>query len=190
MGASHVVVWDPLNVFWEGSVINSSQAAPLRARGVCLLPCEPSLFTRSGVGGYMRRGWGAGWPLEHGHPTLFCPLTVYATPNHRRIHWMARLLPDPGVAQRARDVGLEMSGMIRLTNDSRQASNYQAAMMPGAPPIDGRQLKRCDEWGGYNVEGHAQINPVQEGHYGFALYGSMPGVRVAWAAISVIETPS
>lgn len=190
MVANYVVVWDPEDVYWEGSIVDAAQALPLKARGVCLLPCDPKLFKRSGIGGYMRRGWGAGWPLDQTFPTLFCPLTIWASPTHRRIEWAARLLPIPSLVARAHEAGLDLAGMIRLTNDSTQSAVSQAAMSPGAPPIDGRSLRRTDEHGGWTVGGSAAIHPVQDGHYGFALYGSLPGVRVAWAAITVLETPS
>jgi len=79
-------------------------------------------------------------------------------------------------------------GMIRLANDSSQATTHQAALSPGAPFTDARQLGRVDKHDGWTIGGTANIHPVQDGHYGFALFGSCPGLRVAWAAISVLET--
>lgn len=190
MGTNYVVVWDPEDIFWEGSIVDQSQALSLKARGVCLLECQPKLFKRSGIGGYMRRGWGAGWPLEHGHPTLFCPLTIQAGPMHRSIRWAARLLPTPSKVSQARERGLDLTGMIRLTNDSTQSTSNQAAMAPGSPFVDARALGRTDNFDGWTISGSATIHPVQDGHYGFALYGSCPSVRVAWAAISVLESPA
>lgn len=188
MRGAHVVVWDPEGDFREGSVVDGANAPVLRARGATLLPCDPELFKRSGVGGYMRRGWGAGWPLDHGAARLVCPLTLWMGPSHRIVHWCARLEPDPKRAAEAREKGLgDLQGFLRLAADSTQSTAHQAAVGAVAQPVDGRQLGRADARGGWTVGGETRVTPSGEGHFGFALYGMLPGIRVAWAALSAVE---
>jgi hypothetical protein len=146
------------------------------------------LFKRSGVGGYMRRGWGAGWPLDHSAPRLFCPLSLWLTPTHRNVHWIARLLPDPRRAADAKATGLaDLLGFLRVAADSTQSAVHHAAVAATAQPVDARTLGKTDARGGWTVGGDARISPALDGLYGFSLYGTMPGVRVAWAALSVTE---
>lgn len=188
MRGAHIVVSDPEGDHWEGSVVDGANAPILKARNATLLPCDPELFKRSGVGGYMRRGWGSGWPMDQGAPRLFCPLALWLTPAHRLVHWCARLMPDPRRAEEAKDKGLpDLAGFLRLASDSAQASVLQAAVAATAQPVDARTLGKADAYGGWTVGGEARISPGLDGHYGFSLYGTMPGVRVAWAAISVTE---
>jgi hypothetical protein len=188
MKGSHVVVWDPEGDHWEGSVVDGANAPVLRARGAALLPCDPDLFRRSGVGGYMRRGWGAGWPLDHSPARLICPLTLWLTPVYRVLHWCARLLPDPRRIAEAQEKGLpDLMGFVRLAADSTQGQAHQAAVGAVAQPVDGARLGRADKRGGWIVGGETRISPASDGHFGFALYGTMPGARIAWAALSVVE---
>jgi hypothetical protein len=188
MRGAQVVVWDPEGDSEEGSVVDGANAPILKARGATLLPCDLELFKRSGIGGYMRRGWGSGWPLDHGTPRLFCPLTLWLTPAHRLVHWAARIVPDPRRLAEAMEKGLpDLLGFLRLAADSTQSTAHQAAVGAVAQPIDARQLGKADKHGGWTVGGDTRITPASEGHYGFSLYGTLPGVRIAWAAISAAE---
>ncbi len=96
MGAKqYIVVEDPENSYWEGALVDEQRAGQLRARGVALLPCLPDMFRRSGVGGYARRAWGAGWPLDSAVPRMVAPLTVYLAPEAgTHVYWLARLVCD------------------------------------------------------------------------------------------------
>lgn len=169
-------------------MVDGANAPVLKARGATLLPCDPELFKRSGIGGYMRRGWGSGWPLDHGAAKLFCPLSLWLTPAHRIVHWCARIVPDPRRLEEAKTNGLpDLLGFLRLAADSTQSTAHQAAVGAVASPIDARQLGKADKHGGWTVGGETRITPAVEGHFGFSLYGTLPGVRIAWAALSVVE---
>jgi hypothetical protein len=186
-----IVVDDPRGEWHEGALANAARAKQLASRGVTLLPVVPAYFRASGVGGYMRRGWGAGYPLSKDAPQMHCPLLVYLDPSTAAsgiyrattsiLHWRARLLPA--------EKGTKPSGMLRATADTGQATAQNAHMAPASSaPTDLTKLGEPDERGGWTVGGEAQLNVPMKGHYGFGLYGVGPGLRVAWAAASVTLT--
>ena len=180
-----IVVWDSTDDFWEGSLVDDTRAGQLSARGVALLPVAPELFKRSGVGGYMKRSWGAGWPLDSIAPRVVAPLTLFCNPAHRNIHWKARLVCDASVLAKV-EAGERFEGMLRLTADRGQATPFYAGFSPdpNEPVVDIRKLGKPDADGGWTVGGSGVASIPQEGHYGFALYGAAPGLRVAWVAAS------
>ena len=71
-----VVVDDPSGQYWEGALVKGREGHILRSRGVIVLPVDPRMFRFSGIGGYMKRSWGAGFPLTNVVPALNCPLTT------------------------------------------------------------------------------------------------------------------
>ncbi len=178
MNDHHIVVSDPSNEYHAGSIIDISRARQLFAtRAVISLPVQPELFKMSGVGGYMKREWGAGFPLDAIVPRMFCPLTMYCSKEFSHLHWAARLV--------ASETGRKHQGTLRLTADSSQASPLYQSLTEGGPPVDCSKLGTPDARGGWVVRGTAELQVQQPGHYAFAIYGAAPGLRVAWAAISL-----
>lgn len=183
-----IVVWDPSGDFWEGSVIPQEQASIIKSRGGAVLPCDTRFFRRAGVAGYMRRGWGAGWPLEHHNPMPFCPMTVFLTPQHKEVYWTARIVPaDVG---RVKETPGILAGTIQLSPDSNQSPQFQTGMMPDSERISVRDLGAIDQYDGWTISGRARIMPTVENYFGFTLYGACPGIRVVWTAMSVLEVPA
>jgi hypothetical protein len=166
-----IVVSDPEGKFDQGSLIDETRNRQLTTRGVVTLPVAHDLFKKSGVGGFAFRAWGAGWPLDTHAPKMVCPLTMFCT-------------KDYPILQKVRE-GDHFEGMLRLSADSGQHHPYQAGLVAVETPIDLRKLGQADARGGWDISGICQISAVGEGHYGFALYGAAPGLRVAWAAISL-----
>jgi len=179
----HVVVWDPTGFFWEGSLIDATKARALEAQGGIALECRPELFKLAGVAGYHRRAWGAGWPLDFLAPRMSCPLTLYVLTQHRRLHWCARLVPETRSLAAARE-GKPFDGMLRVVGDSA-GHGHHASLTQDSKPVDMRALGKLDVRDGWTIRGDAALHPSVDGYYGFGLYGTAPGVRVAWAALTV-----
>lgn len=178
----HVVVEDPSNEFWEGGIVNAQTANVLAARGVTVLPVAADLFRVSAVGGYFKRSWGAGWELPQ-HPAIFAPMLLFVTPQQNAIHWCARLVRDVSAGEVAR-----FSGSLRVTPDTTQVQ----AQRPGfaaderEPAFDLSQLGGERPDGGWVIRGRARCFSAGDGYMGLALYGAGPGLRVAWAAVSLV----
>jgi hypothetical protein len=181
-GQHHIVVEDLTGDFWEGAIVDAAQAAILASHGVTLLPVDPTLFHLSAVGGYFKRAWGAGWPLPS-HPGLVCPMLMFVTQRHQMIRWAARLVRNVDAEKTDR-----FTGQIRITPDTTQA----LAQRPGfaaderEPAFDLSMLGAERPEGGWIVRGSARVFSPNDGYLGLGLYGAGPGLRVAWAAVSLV----
>lgn len=180
----YIVAWDPKGEWWDGAVVTEKERNLLEARGVVLLPVQPEMFKLSGVGGFHKRSWGAGWPTTSQTPRFVAPLTLYATTECRTIHWAARLVVEPSRDRNG-------SGFLRLAPDGGQANPLKASLsfVDGqVGEVRGAALgDKPDADGGWTVRGSATLGIPQDGHHGFGLYGHMDGVAVAWAAASVMR---
>jgi hypothetical protein len=185
--SNRIVVWDPNEEFLEGALIDRQRENILNARGGVALPVDPGLFKLSGVGGYMRRGWGSGWPLDHHQPRMCCPLTMFLPMTHRHINWVVRLIPAPAHAEAAANGETFGEGQLRLVGDSAQSHATAISVTPGDGGMDVRALGKTDAHGGWTYKGRALAHPAADTHYAFSLYGMAPGLRVAWAAITATE---
>ena len=181
MAKHYIVVEDPEGTYYEGSLVDPLRAAKLTARGAVLLPVEPELFRLSGVGGYSKRAWGAGWPLDSVHPLAVAQLLLLCDPEHPGLHWCARLSRSD--AAQASE-GHVVQGSLRIAADTSQRTPHNLRLIPGDSPIDAGKLGKPDARGGWTVRGRATLQCASQGHYGLALYGMAPGLRVLWAAVS------
>lgn len=182
----HVIAWDPEGEYWDGALVDSALAHRLSsaARGVVTLPCLPEMFRHSGVGGYAKRSWGAGIPLDSMAPTLTAPITLFCQPDVRGMTWAARLVPD--VRSDGRAVQGRREGMVRFSADSGQRTPSKAAYVEiDDKPIFLRDFGEVDAWGGWSIGGRGHVSISGEGHYGFALYATAPGYRVVWVAAAL-----
>lgn len=169
----YVVVWDPSGENWDGGVVTATQARVLEERGVELLPVIPSLFVHSGAAGFVKRSWGSGIPLDTPTPRFVAPLMMYLDPEYRGVHWKARLVPS----------GPGREGMIRFAADNSQRSPLKAFYREeNENALMTRNLGELDEYGGWTIGGEGLASFGTEGHYGFSLYGSAPGLRAVWVA--------
>lgn len=182
-----IVVWDPEGKYWEGSLVSDATSDRIKGRGGATLPVDPALFQLSGVGGYFKRSWGAGWPCEHSIPKMFCPMTLFITPEHRILHWVARIVPDENHAHQAESKGIDGPGTLTIMSYTARANTYTAPVTPETQVQQLRLLGATDKLGGWTVGGRAIANPSVEGNHAFALYGAAQGIRVAWAALSVVK---
>jgi hypothetical protein len=187
----HVVVWDPEGMYWDGAVIDGDRAGRLAQRGVVTLPCLPQLFEQSGVGGFSKRSWGAGLPLDSLAPRMVAPLTLYmpetgqAVHPPRGLHWRARLVLDVRDGVRPPTKPL-FDGVVRFTADSSQRTpNKCVYLEQGSRSFTARDLGPADAHGGWTVGGEGVVSAPGEGHYGFALWAGAPGLRVAWVAATM-----
>jgi hypothetical protein len=177
-----IVVEDPKGEYYEGSLVGRQRAIQLQARGVVLLPVEPDLFKLSGAGGYFRRAWGSGWPLDAAHAVMSCRMVLFCDPLHLNLHWAARLV--------SAEVSIPASqphGFLRISADTSQRTPHNVRLTPVGLPVDTRTLGPQDDRGGWTVGGRALMSCPGEGHYGMALYGHAPGMRILWAAVSVTK---
>lgn len=180
---TNVVVDDPAGEFWEGSLVGKEVAAQVLSRGGATLPVDAGLFRLSGVGGYFRRAWGAGWPIDHMSPQRFCPMALWLPSTHRVLNWVARLAPDARALAALRE-GRPLDGQIQVSSEPGRSSGHKAGLSPEKLPVLGKELGPLDERGGWTVGGRARIGLQADAVYEFALYGWLPGARVVWAACS------
>lgn len=179
---SWVVVQDPDGKFWPGAIVDAARANQLRPRGVTLLPVVPALFKLSGVGGYAKREWGSGWPMDETVPRMHSPLTMYCTTELTNFHWAARLVAAP-----EHGPGAKFQGTLRFAADPGQPLAMKVGLTPdpARPSIDVCKLGPPDVHNGWTIGGTATARVPGDGHYGFAIFGTAPGLRIAWAAISL-----
>lgn len=186
MNENYIVVEDPEGEYWEGSVIPAARAKMLEARGVIAIPFEPAL-SHVGNGGYAKRSWGAGYPLDFRVPRMCAPLTMYCNKSFIHLTWRARIMPEDHLIEAIKR-GDKLEGMLRFASDTG-SSSYAATLSSKEVPILIKQLGKLDDRDGWIVGGSAQINISQEGQYGFALYGMASGVRAIWVAASTAANP-
>lgn len=177
---NYIVVEDPDGEYWEGAVIPAGKAKMLEARGVIALPYEPSL-AHIGNGGFMKRSFGGGFPLESRTPRMNAPLTLWLNKSFPWLTWCARLMPDDSIIERVR-AGEKLEGILRFSADSQMPTAHVATLSSKQHPLTIKQLGALDDLDGWIIGGSAKVNLSQENHYGFGLYGMAPGVRVIWLA--------
>lgn len=177
----HIVVWDPEEKYWDGAIVTEEQASTLRAYGAVLLPVSPELFKRSGCGGYAKRSWGSGWPLDYSAPTMCAPICMFIEPGFSHLAWAARLIPDPQLRAAIAE-GKRPAGVLRLTPTNAGGFSLRTTFTADTTHVGVANLGELDEFGGWTARGEAKMQLTQGGYYEFALYGAMPGVRVGWVA--------
>lgn len=188
MSNTRVIVWDPKGEYWEGALVQPSQEAHLAARGVALLPLDSELLARGGNSGFVKRAWGAGYPLDAGMPRLHCPVTLMLFQEATHVvHWKARLMSDPTFDARALDSTFRPGGSLRFVGDGSREHTHHTTASNISAPIDLRELGPKDERNGWTIGGKVAVRPHLSGHFGFALYGQGEGLRVAWLAVSATE---
>jgi hypothetical protein len=177
----HVVVHDPSGSYWEGALVDRQTASQLeQLQRVVTLPVMADHFRSSGVGGFAVRRWGAGVPLDSRAPQMICPITLFCVPQVRGLVWKARVMPN-GAPRKQYD------GLLRFVADSGQRtpakgsyselSDRVLSLRDELPPIDPE--------GGWTIGGEGIISAPNEGHYGFSLYASAPGLLAVWVACSL-----
>ena len=187
----HVVVWDPSGEYWEGGLVEAQTGRVLQTRGVATLPIEASLVRRSAVGGYFKRSWGSGWPLNAAVPRLVCPMLLHAVSGDglQRLNWCARLVPVSDNAREVLEARIEEGGTLVGTLRLAPNSGQPGALSGGFGSTAGTAVRldkigKMDANGGWTVYGDASIATMVHGYFGCALYGSIAGIAVAWAAVS------
>lgn len=178
-----VVVWDPAGKYWEGALVDAAKARvfAMPPHNVVMLPVIPDLFRASSVGGWSKRAWGAGVPLSTTAPRMAAPLTLWMDPKVRGMVWRARLVPDVGPRP------ARYGGVLRFAADSGQRMPFTAAFRELTDhPVALEKLGEPDAHGGWTVGGEGVVSAPSEGHYGFSLYASAPGLRVVWVAASTV----
>jgi len=187
---SYIVVEDPQGTWWEGAIVDEGRQRQLEARGVVLLPCIPDLFRRSGVGGFHKRAWGAGFPIDPIKPAIVAPLVLYCTQHFNALHWAARVALDEAHLEKVKngDKAVFDGAFIRFIGDSSQANPNKCTVAPNVianmSELDDRTL--VDD--GFILRGSSIASFSSDGHYGFALYGTARGLRIVWAAATQAQS--
>lgn len=173
-----IVVDDPAGVYWEGALVELARGHQLESKGVVVLTIDPELLKLGALGGFHRRAWGAGVAVSRRMPSLFCPLMIAATRDHRRVEWAARVIHD------ARAETVASSGNLRLCADNSQmGAQNSGASLSNSTTIDLSATPVVE--GGVVVRGSAQLSLGSDGLAGLSLYGSGYGARVVWLAAAV-----
>lgn len=187
MQNQYIVIHDPCGGFWEGAVIDQRQAHQLKQSGVSVLPVNPNLFRINGAAGFVKRAWGSGWTLENTIPAALCPLVMFVVPEQQVINFAVRLVPTQEALEMmdSKESKWSPSGRLRLVTDTSQhgvATGGLASLPETTLDID--SLVYDEDTLGWTMYGKASLNALGEGYYGFALYGYVPGMKVAWFAMS------
>lgn len=178
-----IVVHDPKGEYWEGSIVDANRARQLIAHRSVVLPVAPTLF-HVGNGGYSKRAWGAGYPIGFNVPRMLCPLALFCTKEFTKVNWAARLVVEDELLERVKR-GEKLEGMLRFAADTGSPTPHYATYSSEEKPLLINALGKPDVEGGWTIGGSGKINIPIEGHYGFALYGMAPGIRVQWSAAAL-----
>lgn len=179
-----IVVEDPEGQYFEGSLVERQLSVQLQSRGVDLLPVNPELFRQSGAGGFFKRAWGAGWPLDALYPRTNAPMVLYCDALHKVLTWKARLTATPEFLAQPED---QRIGQLQILADVGQISPFHVSLTETGPGVQIKLLGAPDHHGGWTVGGQGTVTCRTEGHAGFALYGYAPGLRVLWSAVTLTE---
>lgn len=179
MSDHYVLVHDPKGLLPDGDIFTDAQARahPRKSEGLVFIPVDPMLYKQSGVGGYQKRVWGSGFELSDAMPKMHAPLMLFGTPEHKKLTWRARIVkkvPNP-----------TMNGQLRIAGDRGQPTPHYAGVSQ-ENAIMMSLLGAPNDGDGWIVGGEARVSITLEGHHGFALYGAGGGLRVAWAAASLV----
>lgn len=180
----YVVLVDPANNFWRGSIVGDQYKRVIESqKGHSVLPIDHTLTRKHALAGFMERHWGSGYELHDFCPGRACPMALFICgfTNSKRLHWAARVVPDG-----KSDV---LDGQLRLVTDS---SSVQTSVSAGISTdaknfVDLSQLGDMDEAGGWNVGGSAQISVAGDGMLSLSLWGMSRGLKVVWSAVSQAE---
>lgn len=169
-----VVIYDPRGVEPEGEILSGQRLVVARSHGVETLPVDVDVMRSTALGGYAKRAYGSGWRFDALRAGRGCPLVLYASAAHQRLHWCIRLVatsPEP-------------QGQLRVAVDTGQLGVHAAGLSPVTPPIMVVELGEPDAVGGWTCRGHGTISMQSDALAGFMLYGTLSGARVAWWAVS------
>jgi len=168
----NVVLQDPTREYWEGALVTPEMARQLEVRGVCTIPSVPELSDRNGAGGYLKRSWGAGWPLGQ-VPGRVCPIALFVQPVLNRLHWRCRIRLAPGVEKPAED------GLLRLVPDAQQICTSVSGFSAGEGAYRRfRDLGEPDQLGGWTVGGTIGVQTASHQYLAMALHAFGPGMLV------------
>lgn len=175
-----IVVDDPSGNWWEGSLVeDEARMRVLEGEGISLLPVMPMLMRQSGVGGFFKRAWGSGIDLSNQNPQVIAPMILYVDPLVTTINWLVRLMPDPKI-QGIR----KFNGILRLMHDPGQPHAPIGGLSGARTKVELTELPAPDARGGWTIRGEYDIRPHAAGHIGLAIFGTAPGLRVIWSAVS------
>lgn len=181
-----IVVEDQERKYFEGELLDTVRAKQCESWGAVVLPFDEALSKRSGVGGYYRRAFGEGLsmaanatiPRAVGQMTLFL-----ANGSTSRISWKARIVPDAATVS-GWVAGKTFEGTLRLIPDGSQESPFRFGL-GNQTACDMRALPQTARTaGGLVISGEADVTVPQDGLYGVALFGRVPGFRLRWLAAS------
>ncbi len=188
---TYVVIHDPEGKFWEGAVISDRDRAILvdRASPAVTLPIDTDLLRTAGCGGYVKRAWGSGWPLQSSHPTVVCPMTVWVPETHSALVWVARVVPLNENALTRAESGEDFLGSVRLIADTGSSAGTAATITTPqggeAKPL--HQLGPADAEGGWTVTGVSRANVRGDTVQAMAFFAVGEGLALAWAAVSTMK---
>lgn len=186
MADNGIVVWDPSGEYLEGQVVGMELKGYVESHGGAVLPVNTDFFRLTGVAGYHRRAWGLGIPIETISQNKFCPLSLWIDARLRRYDWKAMLVPtDTAMVKAALGGNVISQGSLRLIAEAGVVGELRASLHPEGPVVDGAKLGVPNSDECWLVGGGGAIDVRSDGFYGFALYGAMLGMRVAWAAVTV-----
>lgn len=173
----NAVLHDPLGNYWEGALVSPEMARELEGRGVATIPMLPELAGRNGAAGWVKRAWGAGWPLSN-VPRRISPLVLFVVPGLGTLNWRARVTGPCAVSADA---------FVRFTSDAQQALVSTSGFVTSPEAVQIAKLGPPDEDGGWTIGGVGKIVAPGEQYLGVSAYGMGPGLLLEWLAVSQTE---
>lgn len=191
MSEYEVVVHDPTGTYWDGSLIQSTMKSMLATKGGVSLPIDAKTVTQGGASGWYKRAWGAGWPMDYPSSQLACRMLLAVPQGECVVNWAAMLVAGPPIEEMLKvpdKLALMGNGILSLASD-QQPSLQTATYTPTTQPVGLKGLEKDLRAGKGTciVQGRGAVRAERSGVHGFAIYGTMPGMRVAWAALAVME---
>lgn len=168
---SHVVVYDHHNKYKIGSLLSSTTAHMLAAKGVVSMPLDVELLRHNGAAGYALKHFGTGWVLDAVSPKMICPLLLQVASGESKLVWRAGLVKTPKS---------KMNGFIRLASDSGQLNVSGVGLGPSQPVT----LEELDDQDYVVIGGESSIVMTGDYYVGLGLYAKGDGVSVEWFAVS------
>lgn len=173
----HIVIDDPNGENYEGSLVDDLTAKILMGKDVVVLPIAEHLLLRTGIGGFFKRAWGSGIPMSSHAPSSIAPMTIFVDTEIDTINWAIRIVPDvdmPNVK--------EFNGLLRLMIDSSQPNGGSISHVREHFALN--DLGAPDARGGWTLRGSYVVKAYGAGFMGLSVYGTAPGLRVLWSAIT------
>jgi len=172
---TQVVIFDSSDKYRLGSIIPNRVARMAEKDALKTLPVHPHLLHNSGLSAYNYRSFGEGVELSSAVPSYHAPIGLMIEPGFMRLNYIIALA-------KIHDHSSEISeGTLRLVNAHGMRNTVKVTLAQQSSANI-----RC-EWSKQKlvfVEGQSRIDALDSGLMNLSVYGSLPGAKILWVAVS------